>query len=203
MRLLVLDVGGVLLTDALPAVLAEAADAAGINVAMAADAHASGAGQRLWRGEISEDGYWDVITRVIGGDDRNHWRRRLADGLMPLVPARRLASWASRLPVWLLTVHRHEWLVPRLAQVGFASSIERQFISSLCGVVKPEVAAFEQVLAAAPCARNEILFVDDRRANLRAARALGMRVLEADGARRWQDQVEGILDRSWAMETTL
>ncbi|GAA4896171.1 hypothetical protein GCM10023405_14260 [Streptomonospora salina] len=70
--------------------------------------------------------------------------------------------------------------------------IERHFhaveISSVTGLIKPDSAAFLHALDGR-CPRSA-LYVDDKAANVRAARDVGISSLQADPAGDWIDEVE-------------
>jgi putative hydrolase of the HAD superfamily len=66
-------------------------------------------------------------------------------------------------------------LTPVLAQM------DRAFSSHLCGLVKPDEAAFRHVVSALGCDPGEIVFFDDSARNVEAARGVGMAAYRVAG----------------------
>ncbi|MDJ0769125.1 MAG: HAD-IA family hydrolase [Ilumatobacter sp.] len=81
-------------------------------------------------------------------------------------------------PLWLLSNHRSEWLLPRLQRFGLADRFERVLVSDAIGAAKPTPAAFDELVAES--ARRRVLFVDDNETNVEAARRLGLRAARVD-----------------------
>lgn len=76
--------------------------------------------------------------------------------------------------------HRRDFL---RREFGYDGLFAQSFYSCDVGAMKPEPAYFERVLAAlgvGPDAAGEVGFVDDRRANVEAALALGIRAVHHD-----------------------
>jgi putative hydrolase of the HAD superfamily len=70
---------------------------------------------------------------------------------------------------------------PRLfARMGLAERFERVFVSCETGLLKPDPAAFEHVRRELALPAGEILFFDDARLNVEAARAAGFQAVRAD-----------------------
>ena len=64
---------------------------------------------------------------------------------------------------------------PRLMHdMGLGAAFEHQFVSHLTGKIKPDRAAFEHVVDALGCLPQQVLFLDDNRLNVDAARRFGM-----------------------------
>ncbi len=97
--------------------------------------------------------------------------------------------------MWLLSNHRHEWLVPALQDAGLHLLARRLFISSQTGHVRPGPAAYVQVLdSAAP--GDALLYVDDKEDNVRAFRELGVDGIVADPRGEWTRVVDAWLGAS-------
>jgi putative hydrolase of the HAD superfamily len=99
------------------------------------------------------------------------------------VSPQRVAGWAQGAEVWIISNHRHEWLLPALAAHGLDGVVDRIEVSSLSGRVKPDPGAWE-VLLADGTPPDQVAVVDDQRANLEAAEGLGITAIPAadDGA---------------------
>jgi FMN phosphatase YigB (HAD superfamily) len=194
-ELLLLDVTGVLLSDAIPAVFRDIAGSAGgrRTARELAALHRETLKADLWRGAITESQYWDAIAAFVGVDGRHAWRAALLRRYRPLVSGTWLRACAEVVPVWVLSNHRAEWASHVLWQTGLAPCLSRTFISSQRHVIKPEPAAFEQVLACWGGLPSRVLFVDERAGNLRAAERMGLAPLRADRRGRWALEVAGAL----------
>jgi FMN phosphatase YigB (HAD superfamily) len=72
-------------------------------------------------------------------------------------------------PIWLLSNHRSDWLLPRLERFGLADRFERVLVSDELGAAKPSPTAF-----AALVDQPSMVFFDDSRRNVEAAAALGI-----------------------------
>jgi putative hydrolase of the HAD superfamily len=174
-RLLLLDVGGVVLADPLAPLFDRLAGAGRASRAAIADFYQRRLRQGLWAGTDPEPAFWTRLTDYAGvTDDHEALRAFTISTMSPLIPLEQLRRWARRVPIWLLSNHREEWLGPALANLGIDSVFARRYVSSLTGLVKPDPAAFRAVVEAAPFDAASILYVDDKVANVRAAETLGM-----------------------------
>jgi HAD superfamily hydrolase (TIGR01509 family) len=59
-------------------------------------------------------------------------------------------------------------------EMGLGDYFSASFLSHEIGLIKPDRAAFEHVVAALDCAPGKILFLDDNRLNVEQAQAVGM-----------------------------
>ena len=90
--------------------------------------------------------------------------------------------------------HRVAWMSERL---GYLRHFDRTYWSSRMGVMKPDEAFFRLILEDLGVTGDEVGFVDDNRANVEAARTLGIRAVHHDpvsGAEVLRAEVEAILD---------
>lgn len=141
-----------------------------------------------WGGHLPEGAFWQAIGLTVPDAAA---RARVLD-LRPLVDPARVDAWRRVAEVWIISNHRHEWLLPVLARSGFDAVVDRIEVSSLGGRVKPDPSAWEVLLAdGTPASR--VAVVDDQRANLESAEALGMTAIAAheDGA--WPRAVDAWL----------
>lgn len=69
----------------------------------------------------------------------------------------------------------HEWTLQVIDDYRFGHLFDRVFLSSDIGIVKPDAGIFEFVLNKLDVTPDEVIFVDDRQANISAAEALGIR----------------------------
>jgi glucose-1-phosphatase len=71
---------------------------------------------------------------------------------------------------------------PRLLNdMGLEAAFEHRFVSHLTGKIKPDSAAFEDVVNALGCSPQHVLFIDDNMLNVEAAKTFGMQAARAVG----------------------
>jgi glucose-1-phosphatase len=68
-----------------------------------------------------------------------------------------------------------------LSDMGLAVAFEHRFVSHLTGKIKPDSAAFEDVVATLCCSPHQVLFLDDNRLNVEAAMSVGMHAVRVVG----------------------
>jgi putative hydrolase of the HAD superfamily len=195
----VLDAHGVVLGNPLPGFLRDLARETG----QAHDAFKrrwkEGLRRDAWLGREEDERLWIRITTGIG--DPLEWRRRLEERYDAGPAAPHLDRWHRHASLWMLSNHRSAWLHPRLARFGLDGVFERILVSDRIGAVKPEPEAFRAALEGLE-SPELALVVDDRKRNIRAARALGIpavRVAVADPG--WVDEVDAWLDQAGSRTT--
>ena len=141
-----------------------------------------------WGGHLPEGAFWQALGLPVPDDAA---RAHVLD-LRPMVDPSRVDGWRRVAEVWVISNHRHEWLLPVLAGNGFDAVVDRIEVSSLGGRVKPDPAAWEVLLADGTPA-SLVAVVDDQQANLESAEALGITAIaaRADGA--WPHAVDAWL----------
>jgi len=137
------------------------------------------------RGELSMDEFNRIFAEKVGLDTLN-WMEYYLAAIDPIQEMQELVAWASEhYYVGLLSNIMPGFIdamVERgmLPQVSYTSIID----SSKTGAIKPETQIYEAASAYANgCAPEEILLIDDSRANLMAAERLGWKVLWFDDYR--------------------
>jgi len=71
---------------------------------------------------------------------------------------------------------------PRLMKdMGLEVAFEHRFVSHLTGKIKPDSAAFEDVVNSLGCSPQHVLFIDDNMLNVEAAKTFGMQAARAVG----------------------
>lgn len=192
-RLLLLDAGGLLVSNQMLVLFHELARAAGSSVHQVRVQYQR---QRsaLWSGRIEEAFFWRELLHELQLEvDIAPWQRRMAQLLGPQLAPNTLARWSAHVPVWVVSNHRSEWLVPALERHGLAGHLDRVLISDVLGIAKPEPGLYELVESRAELDPWELLFVDDRPRNLRPARRRGWRTLRADRYGRWIGSLDHLL----------
>lgn len=136
------------------------------------------------RGTLSLDSFNAKLAKRLGVDSVD-WQKYYLETVEPIVQMQELLTWASQhYKVGLLTnimpgflsAMRCAGQVPDLAYDSIIDSSE-------LGVIKPETRIYQLAQEQADCPAEEILLIDDSRANLMAAEKLGWRVLWFDDAR--------------------
>jgi len=187
---LVLDVGGVLLSNLTPAFWSEATARGRAEYAAVRSRYKSEIRDDLWSGALTEEQFWRWIGTNCPSVTPSEGQALLMDCLVPLPALERLHDWSRMADLHLLSNHRHEWLLPKLSHViGLFRSVT---VSSQAGCFKPNAAIY-RIAAESLAAGAPILFVDDSAANLQQAESLGWSTLLADADGGWIQRVEPIL----------
>lgn len=192
-RLLILDVCGVLLGEPMEPLFRAVAREAGTSTDRVRAVFRYYFRDALWSGRLDEADFWPAFAMACGvGVPSPEWPTLLRAAMTALPAASCLSRWSRSAQVWLLSNHRHEWLVPALQDAGLHLLARRLFISSQTGHVKPGPAPYVQVLDnTAP--GDALLYVDDKDDNVRAFRELGVDGLVADPRGEWIRSVDAWL----------
>jgi glucose-1-phosphatase len=135
-------------------------------------------------GKIEASEFALAVTREFGLDIEPKrflesfagWPRGLYPGAMEML-ARIPARYRRAL---LSNSNALHW--PRLLNdMGLKTAFEHRFVSHLTGKIKPDGAAFEDVINSFGCAPEQVLFLDDNLLNVEAAAGLGMRAVRVVG----------------------
>lgn len=196
-RLLVLDAGGVLLTDPMPALFSHLARISGRPRADLVTEYQRTIRDALWTGRLGPDvglrfAQLAGLPSEVGEDHltEDHITEVIEAHLRPFHGVDHLAEWAEAGQVWILSNHRRAWLEGALERYGLAQHISRVFVSDELGVAKPDPAMFDAVLREWPGRPDEVMLADDHAANMTAAQHAGMFGLYArGGAEAWVDEV--------------
>ncbi|MBP2056326.1 putative hydrolase of the HAD superfamily [Streptomyces griseochromogenes] len=191
-RTLLLDACGVVLGEPMEPLFRAVAASSGLHPAVVAQLFRQRFRDDLWAGRMDETSFWTSLAMACGLASASAEWRTVVDQSMRALPAvRRLPSWSRHARLVLISNHRHEWLVPRLEALALTGHFSEVSISSITGAVKPDQAAYDRLLGGTDLAQT--LYVDDKLANVAAARSLGVRSLLADADGRWLKEVEAWL----------
>ncbi|SFJ03765.1 putative hydrolase of the HAD superfamily [Paenibacillus sp. UNC496MF] len=187
---LVLDAGGVIVTNLTPGFWTMLADAARVPYPDIRAAYKAELRDGLWTGAVSEADFWrwlgDRCPDVAGRDARE----LLLRNLRPLPAFERVAAWSRLADVHLLSNHRAEWLAPVVERLR--PYLGHVVISSEAGASKPADAMFAALRGRlAPDA--PVLYVDDHPGNLAAGERFGWTGLLADDDGRWTGEADAWL----------
>lgn len=141
--------------------------------------------RQYWSGDLPERDFWRAIAVPVPSAAE---RRSILD-LRALIDPARVAAWQRVADVWVISNHRHEWLLPVLTAHGLDVVVDRVEVSSLVGRVKPDPGAWEVLLTNGVPA-DRVAVVDDQERNLEAARGLGMTAIPATGDLSWADRLD-------------
>ena len=188
-KLLVLDGHGVVLTNPFQDFLVDLAQDTGQTEMEVKRIWNNRLRTPFWTGELAESEMWRLLTGRENGDS---WRWALEERYDLGPAADHLRRWSQAIPVWLLSNHRRQWLLPRLERFGLDRHFRRIVVSDEIGFAKPEPAAFSDVLASVQHPA-EALFVDDRTRNVDAASLLGIRTVRATAEENWIETIDNLL----------
>jgi FMN phosphatase YigB (HAD superfamily) len=133
------------------------------------------------RGEMSLDDFNSAIATRLGSSQVN-WQEYYLTSVEPIEEMRELVSWvADRYYVGLVS-NIMPGFIAEMRQRQLLPSVQFDAIidSSVVGAIKPEKAIYEAAEQQVHVKPEEILLIDDDRANLMAAERLGWQVLWFD-----------------------
>ncbi|MGG2461131.1 HAD-IA family hydrolase [Streptomyces sp. RGM 3693] len=174
---ILLDIGGVLSPDHLPAAAAEWGDRLGIPQHAFLAALFAGNDDQALIGRTSQEAWWRTVRQRLGADRalmaeirrdlaaRQRWDGDLAAGLRALRGRARTVLVSNAWPE----------MRPALAAAGALDAVDGTVLSCEVGHAKPDPRSYALALRRAGLADPaRALFVDDTVGHVRAARALGM-----------------------------
>ncbi|QYR22981.1 HAD-IA family hydrolase [Paenibacillus sp. sptzw28] len=187
---LVLDAGGVLVTNLSPLFWRELAGQAEVPYDRLYANYRREISESLWTGEIAEEEFWSWLSKQLPSADPGQARRLLAMNLKPLPALDKLNEWCRDIDIHLLSNHRIEWLSPIIDSIR--PCLKSVTVSSTVGCSKPHPAIYECAVSNLASTRN-VLFVDDQAKNFEQASILGWNTLLADPQGDWTEKVFSLL----------
>jgi glucose-1-phosphatase len=188
-RTLLLDACGVVLGEPMAPLFRAVAASSGLSPAAVGQLFRQRFRDDLWAGRMDETSFWTSLATACGLERAPAVWRTVVDESMRAMPVvRRLPSWGGKARLVLISNHRHEWLVPRLDALALTGHFSEVAISSITGAVKPDQAAYDRLLGGTDLAQTR--YVDDKPANVDAARSFGVRSMLADADGRWLKEVD-------------
>lgn len=136
------------------------------------------------RGDMNLDDFNAKLSEKLGVDGIK-WQQYYLEAVEPIQEMHELIRWsAEHYKIGLMT-NTMPGLVSALSRQGLIPDIAYDVVidSSEVGAIKPEKAIYEAARERAGCSPEEILLIDDSRANLMAAEKQGWHVLWFDDAR--------------------
>jgi putative hydrolase of the HAD superfamily len=190
---LVLDVGGVLLSNLTPTFWTQLVERTGVDYAEIRSKYKREIRDHLWSGAVEEPQFWQWLNRYCPSLLEEEGRAMIMDNLVPLASLERLEGWRQLADLHILSNHRSEWLMPKLAD--YVHHFTSLTVSSSAGCFKPDLRIYHHAAETIGTADGPILFIDDSAANLEKAQSLGWSVLHADPAGEWLNKVEPIMQQ--------
>jgi putative hydrolase of the HAD superfamily len=194
-----LDVGGVLLSNIFgPQWWKRLAQRSGRPAAELEQIFTTDLKPPLWTGAMSPSEFWRrLATAVAPGISGfpQQLKRELANDLRPLPAISRVAEWARRVHVGLLSNHVSEWLEPHIVGFGLRDACDFILVSDRTGLRKPDHRAFQHALDHWQMPSNTILYADDNKANLAVASEMGMPTLLVTPSGRWEKHVDNWIEQ--------
>ncbi len=133
------------------------------------------------RGILSLNDFNEKLAKRVGAESIN-WQEYYMDVIEPVEPMQKLLEWTiERYKAGLLT-NTMPGFVSAMRRAGRLPNLQYDAIvdSSEVAAIKPEPRIYEIAQERAACPVEEIMLIDDSRANLMAAERLGWRVLWFD-----------------------
>lgn len=159
---------------------------------------------RVDRGELLRDvAYETADQHPEFRDEIRRWHDDWIKMASPAIPhsVRLLrALRAKGVPVFALTNFGKDTFAHAQTEYDFLSEFDRAYVSGHMEVIKPEAQIYQMLEADCGIAPEKLLFADDRRDNIDAARARGWQVHLFEGSQGWADRLiqEGLLSKEEA-----
>jgi len=196
--LLVLDAHGVVFTSSVRQFLLRLADERRQSKDELLTRWQDGLRLDAWTGAISESDVWARLG--INNPIEIEQAKTLMEECFDIGCGGKCVSrWSQRVPVWMLSNHRSEWLLPRIQRFDLGPHFANVVVSDQIGAAKPDSSAFDSIVEL-DIAPSQILFVDDQPRNLDAASRLGLQVIQASDDGTWTKLVDEMLDNHHASE---
>jgi len=136
--------------------------------------------------------YWkEVIAHDKLNESVDDMKKFLRDSLLPYSPAIEVARHlkAKGIPVGIMSNHSEEWFDAIAHKFGFYDIFDPKLVvvSQAVAAAKPDTAIMDvlvQRLAVLPgLHKNEVLFIDDKKANVEAAQQYGFKAFVHDAGK--------------------
>jgi FMN phosphatase YigB (HAD superfamily) len=138
-------------------------------------------------GTISADEFWNRVGVSADLEDEFLARHSINEAVIELL------AWAgdNHVPVWCLSNDVGRWSLKLRQRLNIEDHLQGSIISGDVGLRKPDSGIYETLVQACGYPRDNLLFVDDRKKNVLAARTLGIESIlydpgtGFDAARHW------------------
>lgn len=180
MKNLVLDLGGVLLSEPMDDIFTYLAREGGVDREDIIRFYYDDVHDDFWTGGIDEEEFWGellLFSRVE--EEPGSMSERFLENLESQAPST-LRTWQEYGQIHILSNHRSAWAEEGLDDIG-REAFSEVWISEEIGAAKPNPEAFAALLGLP----GEVLFVDDKESNIKAAAEQGISGLVADDDGLW------------------
>lgn len=135
------------------------------------------------RGQLNMEDFNHRFSERLGLVHAVEWPKYYLEAVEPIVGMQELVRWAREHYRIGILSNTMPGLLPALRQQGIIPDLQYDAVidSSEVGTIKPEERIFTIASERAGCKPQEILLIDDTRANLMAAEGLGWHTISFDG----------------------
>lgn len=132
----------------------------------------------FWSGRVSRENFWRALIRTSKSPGSpEYWEQFLQNEFKRGPAYQKLSIWSQSAHLYLLSNHRSVWARPLLTETE--ELFQKIWISEEIGIAKPNIEIFR--LASREIPEDDLLFVDDRPDNIEAAKSIGIPALLAQG----------------------
>ncbi len=125
-------------------------------------------------GKLTSEEFWIEAGAAGAGDEDYCQNHRLTEGVLPLLSELKDAGYR----LGCLTNDVSEWADLLRARFGLDEYISDWVVSGDYGFRKPRPEAYDAICSALATWPNRVLFIDDRKENIDAARKAGMHCIQ-------------------------
>ncbi len=136
------------------------------------------------RGALTGDAYWHLVAKTLGRNLKSEEHAALieADNALWTQPNQPMIDWAAQLQAagirtGILSNLGDAMEVGILARFAWLADFAHHTFSHRLGIAKPEPAIYAHAAEGLGTAPENVLFLDDREENIRAAHAAGMQAI--------------------------
>jgi putative hydrolase of the HAD superfamily len=151
------------------------------------------------RGDLTPTAYWSSLADSTGAriDEKTIESLRRWDVEMWSTVNLEMVEWAVQLRATgfrTAILSNMEWDMVKHMRKSFAwlRNFHHQVFSCEVRLIKPDPAIYQLSLAYLGLPSSEVLFIDDRSANIDAARALGLRAIQFESSRQLRVELENL-----------
>lgn len=148
-------------------------------------------------GQVDDVQYWQAITqRSVSPEEAAQWARMDAESWLHLngdVVLLLLELMDAGVPTALLS-NAPETIAARVEALPALARMKAKLFSCRIGATKPDPAAYRAALDACGRPADDVVFVDDKPANVRGARDLGLHAVQFRNAERLRRDVRCLVD---------
>lgn len=126
------------------------------------------------KGIITNHEFTNLLSKKLGIPQDQIWEQESKRIIINMKVVDLIGDLKKHYKIGLLTNFTHEWMTDLLKKNRLKQLFDAILISSLHKVMKPEPAAFENILKLLSVKKDEVIFIDDREVHVDAANSLGI-----------------------------